>query len=123
MKQYFKGWNSKKEMDFIAVYDDAGKSIEEKDWTEYAQLTILKMVEVNGKYAEYNNVQDAEKDGYFFAREITEEEYNIYLAMRVIYREVWMHDVTGGYPRQETIQHAMSNLRCELMRWMTAIKE
>lgn len=125
MLTYYKGW--KGNIDFFAVYDDEAPAHKEKeDWLDcltHYPVTIITVGDVNGTEAEYNSIEEAQENGYYFAREITQAEYKIYCALKGIYREVRMHDITGGYPRQEAIQHAMSNLRCELMRWMTAIKE
>lgn len=122
---YYKGWN--KDIDFFAVYDNEAPIHEEKeDWldnlTRYP-VTIITVDDVNGTKSEFNSIEEAQENGYHFAREITQAEYNIYCALKTVYREVRMHDITGGYPREKAIASAMSKLHSNLMRWSTEIRQ
>ena len=118
MITYYKGYQLKNEDDDISgdhlaifkVYDEpqawrfglgGGK---DKTYTVVAEF-----VDDSG-IMRYETVEDCQKK-FFMQREITHEEYRYYECLHVMMVEMYNRDITGGFPRYESIDIAYRALR------------
>lgn len=118
MKKYFKGWNKEKGFNCVAVYDDEARPKDERVFLEDAPVAITKIFEANRVYEKFDSIEEAEKAGYYFVCQIDEKEYDIYMRMYIIFREIFMHDIFHDAPREDEIKTQIPRLKRDIESWM-----
>ena len=87
----------------ICVYDSMQSSLSD----EYiAEATFLEGTAIT----RFKSVKECEEK-YYMSRQITESEYTLYRQMQHIIEEIYLHDLTEGFPREEAVNMALLEMR------------
>ncbi len=118
---YFKGHRKYPEIGHTedCVFKVIKNPTEKDKQNEFIHIVhIMDLGSPNGTCGWYDSLEELEQDDkYHISREITKEEYKIYEDLKVILREVYMHGLTGGFPRMETIHSVQRDLFIDIARY------
>ena len=103
--KYYKGITIDEDREMVfQVYDEMQNDVFDDKF-----IAIVTDV-CKGNHAHIETLDRLEEE-YYLAREITENEYNFYCTAGRLITEIWMHDFTGGFPRDTTAIRLESRLR------------
>jgi hypothetical protein len=69
----------------------------------------------------YESVEDCEEH-YYIAREITEEEYDLYKDTQTIINEVFLNQFTYGFPNESNVKRAVASIRANVNQLLKEMK-
>ena len=100
MPRYYKG-NSKVDSQHLVVFKLYDEMQNSKFGLVRDYIVEVEYIDHSGinKYASF---AECLKD-YYVRREISEEEYNMYLTIQTLITELYMNNITGGFPRKATV--------------------
>ena len=114
--RYYKGHSKRDKRQMIfKVYDEPQKKLL-RDETYLIEASAVEQTGI----VYYISLEECELDHYV-QREISESEYECYSLIQHLLTEMFMHDYTGGFPREENVLRYTSELQWATRNWLKEI--
>ena len=115
--RYFKGHSKVDGRHMIfEVYEEPQQDL----FDEQPYLIVGSALEKTG-LIHYKNYEVCEAANHLM-REITEEEYICYRTIQRLLTELYMHDITGGFPDVTAVTHLCRDLPREVDKWIMKLR-